>query len=95
MAFAKGVKEFNNEVKFLVGERVHIELKEIPIKERNITTGIIVGIDTRFMHTPELRSITYAIRMDGEYVKKQYQLFGGIGEVSRFSCDQLKKLNTV
>lgn len=59
-------KDFTDEVKFQVGQRVHVEIEEIPIEERDVTTGIIIGIQTNFHAAPILRKIKYVVRFDGK-----------------------------
>lgn len=84
--------DYSKEVKFQVGQRVELDLKEVPVEERETTTGIITKIDTHFPSTPKHRKIFYTIRFDGKgnYIKKEYQrVAGGIGfeftcQVSRF-----------
>lgn len=71
--------DYSDEAAFRVGQRVHIEIKEIPVDERETTTGVIVGVDTKFFATPSLRKILYTVRIDekGYYVKKEFRTFFG------------------
>lgn len=79
-------KDFSNEVLFRVGQRVHIELPDIPKEQRDITTGLIIKINTYFPTTPKHRSIKVTIKMDGNYVKEKFRMAGGIEY--NFTCDQ-------
>ena len=81
-------KDFNNEVLFKVGQRVHIELPLVPKEHRDVTTGLLIKIDTMFPLTPKHRHIRCTVRIDGKgnYVKKEYRESGGISH--NFTCDQ-------
>lgn len=81
-------KDFSDEVLFKVGQRVHIELPDIPKEQRDVTTGILIKVDTMFPLTPKHRRIKCTIRIDGRgnYVKKEYRLAGGISH--DFTCGQ-------
>ena len=80
------MKDFSKEVRFKVGQRVHIDLPEIPKEQRDITTGVIVKIDTHFPSTPKHRLIKCTVRLDGNYVKKEFRVAGGIEH--DFACGQ-------
>jgi len=75
---------FENEVKFQVGQRVEMDLPEIPIEERDVTTGIIIKIYTKFFASPELRRVFYLVRFDNRsnYVKKEFRYCGGFTELA-------------
>lgn len=81
-------KDYSDEVLFSVGQRVHIELPDIPVEQRDVTTGVIVRISTMFPGTPKHRKIRIMVRIDckGNYVKKGFRLVGGIE--GDFTCDQ-------
>lgn len=81
-------KDFSDEVLFKVGQRVHLELPEIPKEQRDVTTGILIKVNTMFPLTPKHRHIRCTIRFDGKgnYVKKEYRLMGGISFT--LTCDQ-------
>lgn len=85
---------FDSEVKLQVGQRVEIDLPEVPVEERDVTTGIIVGISVRFPTTPKLRYISYEVRFDrkGNYIKKEYRLVGGLGFLQAFGEEHLRLL---
>ena len=87
--YAKDVKEFTDEVKFRVGQRVKVDLK-IPVKV-HCDTAIIFKINTNFMHTPKLRKIRYYIRFDDEYTKDP-PVWTGIPEILVVSEDRLKPI---
>ena len=84
---------FNDEVKFQVGERVRVDFPEVPIDERDSTSGIIVGISTRFPTTSTHRTIGYQIWFDGsgQYIKRENMCAGGIGNNIVVSADKLTK----
>ncbi len=75
------IKDFSNEVKFQVGQKVEVDFPDVPTEERDVTTGFIYQIEARFPLTPPLRKIKYHIRLDGDgnYVKKDCQLSEGVG----------------
>ncbi len=81
-------EDYSKEVLFTVGQRVHVELPEVPKEQRDITTGIIIRINTHFHATPEHRSIWYTVRFDnkGNYVKKKFQSFASSIEFE-FVCE--------
>ena len=93
-AVNKKYYDYSTECEFQVGERVHVELPQVPVEQRETTTGIIVKIDTMFPTTPEHRKIRYTIRFDGKgnYIKKEYRMAGGIK--FQFTCvgTMLRKL---
>lgn len=95
---AKPYEAYDTEVLFQVGERVHIELPEVPKDQRDTTTGVIVKIDTHFFATKEHRKIFYIVRLDGKgnYIKAKDQAMGGYwqGIKATFTCMQsrLEKL---
>lgn len=82
--FPNIVKEFSNEVKFQVGERVSVDLPDVPVEQRDTTSGIITNISTRFHHTPHMRKIAYTIHFDnkGSYIKKRFALFSRINTIT-------------
>ena len=82
------MKDYSKEVQFKVGQRVHIDLPEIPKEQRDVTTGVIVKIDTHFPSTPKHRLIKCTIRLDGNYVKEEFRMAGGIEH--NFTCDQIR-----
>ncbi len=84
------IEDFSNEVLFTVGQRVHIDLPDVTKEERDVTTGVIIKIDTHFPATPKHRKIRITIRLDGNYIKKEFRRAGGIEH--DFTCDQ-KRLN--
>lgn len=59
---------------FNILDRVCIHIKDIPKEDVVCNTGIVVGISVRFIHTPERRSISYSIRLDGDkpYAAKKF-----------------------
>ena len=75
------INDFSNEVKFQVGQKVEIDFIDVPIDERDVTTGFIYTVEARFPLTPSMRKIKYHVRLDGDgnYVKKECQLFEGVG----------------
>ena len=80
------MKDFSKEVRFKVGQRVDMDLPDIPKEKRDVTTGTIVKIDTHFPSTPEHRFIKCTVRLDGNYVKKEFRMAGGIEH--DFACGQ-------
>jgi len=84
------IDDYSKEIKFQVGQRVSVDIKEIPVKQRDVTTGTILKIETRFPSTPAMRRHTYFVRFDnkGNYVKKKDRLMGGITEMY-FRADRL------
>ena len=79
-------EDFSDEVLFKVGQRVDIDLPGIPKEQRDITTGVIIRVDTHFPTTPKHRSIRVTIRLDGNYVKEECRIAGGIEH--NFTCEQ-------
>ena len=82
-------------VKFQVGQRIKVDIKEIPIKDRDTTTGVIIGIRTRFPATPNFREILYEVLFDnkGNYIKKGHRFTEkGIGPNQWFNEKQLINL---
>ena len=84
------MKDFSKEVRFKVGQRVHIDLPDIPKEQRDVTTGVIVKIDTHSPFTPKHRLIRCTVRIDdrGNYVKEEFRMAGGIEH--NFTCDQIR-----
>lgn len=85
--------DFSLEVLFSVGERVQVELEEIPEEERNCTTGVIVACTTRFALTPSKRRIVYEVRFDGDKNYAKTTLVCGIKSGTQFSQSRLRKLD--
>lgn len=82
------MKDYSEEVRFKVGQRVHMDLPLIPKEQRDVTTGVIVKIDTHYPSTLKHRQIRCTIRIDdrGNYVKEEFRMAGGIQH--NFTCDQ-------
>ncbi|KKL69435.1 hypothetical protein LCGC14_2115010 [marine sediment metagenome] len=80
--------DYSDEVLFKLGQRVHLDLPDIPKEQRDVTTGIIVKMDTHFPGSPEHRKIRVTIRIDrkGNYIKKEFRFAGGISH--DFTCGQ-------
>jgi hypothetical protein len=74
-----------------VGQRVRVDIPEIPPKETNCKTGVITGIKTRFPRTPECRWHFYTVRFDEGVIKKGCEFLGQIHELS-VSAEQLELL---
>lgn len=85
------LKDFSNEVKFQVGQRVSVDLKEIPKEERNCETGVIKTIYTKFLRTPKMRTIMYQVVFDESYIKSGEICFSQIYEI-RVYADIIKSL---
>ena len=68
----KDFKEYNNEVKFQVGQMVEVDIPTIPIEDRDQTKGLIIAINTKFPLSKELREIIYTVRLIGNYAKKKF-----------------------
>ena len=83
------IKDFSNEVKFQVGQRVYVDLKEIPKKERNCETGVVKTIYTKFLRTSKLRTIMYQVAFDEPYIKGDKVCFGQIHEIRTYA-DHIK-----
>ena len=81
------IEDFSNELDFQVGNRVHVELRDVPKKWRNMETGVIVNIDTHFAHTPEMRRFAITVRLDGDQ-----KYWSGIGPIISVFQKQLTKL---
>lgn len=91
------IPDFQKEVKFNLGQRVEVDLEEIPVEHRDTTTGTIVGMRADFPSTKELRKIRYKVRFDnkGNYVKKDCQFYGGISFEVIVSGNRLKALKAL
>lgn len=76
---SRAVKPF--EAPFRIGQRVQVELAEIPPKERNCSIGTIIGITTRFPATPQIRKVKYLVRFDDNYIKKNCVLRANFDEM--------------
>jgi len=89
------IDDFSNELKVQVGNRVHVELSDVPEKDRDVTTGVIVAIRTFWVHTPKMRRFQIDVRFDGDgnYVKKSSQMAEGIGPI--FSLRDQDKLTII
>lgn len=83
---------YTDMIKFQVGQRVKIELPEVPIESRDVTTGVIIAIRTDHAHCPSLRVIRYEILFDnnGNYLKKEHRFTKeGIGPKFWFPEERL------
>jgi len=90
---SKENEDFSDEVLFKVGQRVHIDLPDIPIEQRDVTTGVIIKMDTHFPTTPKHRKIRVTVRIDrGNYIKEEFRVSGGIEH--NFTLEQ-KRLNLI
>lgn len=66
------IEAFKHAPSFRVGQRVRVDIPEIPKNERQCDTGIISGIRTRFVRTPEARQVWYVVTFDRPYIKPEY-----------------------
>ena len=83
----KIIDDFSDKVKVQVGNRVHVDIKDVPKKWRIMETGIITGINTEFVHTPEMRRFQITVRLDGDQ-----RYWGSIGPILHASQKQLTLL---
>ena len=90
--FAESVKTFDEQCEFRVGQRVHVKLDGIKKSEIASDTGIIVGINVQFMHTPAMRRIKATVRLDREFFKST--ILGRIGEITVCEITQLTEVKT-
>ena len=65
-----------------LGDRVSVELEEIPEHERQCTTGEVIGLSVRFPATPKFRRERVKIRFDKNYVKGEFRFSSGINELT-------------
>ncbi len=75
-------ESYAHEIKFQVGQRVRVDIPEIPPEETNCKTGLITGIKTRFPRSPDLRQHYYMVRFDTGVIKKGCEYIGQIYELS-------------
>lgn len=75
---ARRIEDFSDECPFRVGQRVHLELKNIPKADRHCEVGVIKTIMTRFLYTPEMRSVKFQVVLDAPYVKKECVIYEAI-----------------
>lgn len=71
------INDFSNIVKFKVGQRVKINLPNVPEEQKDVTTGTIVGCEVSCPTIEEHRKIFYNVQLDneGSYIKKEYKKF--------------------
>lgn len=60
---------------FQVGQRVRVDLVDIPKKDRQCEVGVVMAVTTRFARTPELRQVRYHVRFDRPYIKPSSVLY--------------------
>ncbi len=65
------IRGFSKEPKFNVGQIVHVDLKDVPEKDRLDSIGVIIGVSVRFPMTKKLRHISYRVRFPSNYVKPE------------------------
>lgn len=65
------IEPYTDEIKFQVGERVRVSIQSDITKPEDIDNdkATIIGIDTRFAASPELREVTYKVWLDGSYFR--------------------------
>lgn len=80
--------------KFELGERVHLELKDVPVEQRDNTFGYIININLKYPRSDKLRRIVYTVRLEGKYIKPECIIYENIEH--DFSCAEtsLRKLQT-
>ena len=74
------IAAYDDEVLFQVGQRVIVDMPEVPKEARADTHGVIRQIRTKFPASPKLRRITYTVDLDGKgnYFKKSHRFLGGL-----------------
>jgi len=65
---------------FVIGQRVRVNLKEIPEAERNCDVGQIVGINLFHKNTP-IERVNYLVSFDAPYLKKEFVYVSNIKRV--------------
>jgi len=70
------IEDYSNKVKLQVGQRVELDLPEVPVEDRDVTTGVIERISTMFTLTSSHRKIIYTMRFDGNgnYIKEDRRI---------------------
>lgn len=88
-------EDYSEEVKFQVGQRVDVDLPYVKIEDRDVTTGIIILIGTRFFATKEHRRIYHTIRLDNKnfYIKHEKLITGiDVGPEITVPAEYLKSI---
>ena len=86
------IKSYTHEIKYQVGQRVRVDIPEIPPEQTNCKTGVVTGIKTRFPKSPELRQHSYTVRFDEYVIIPEFIMFGQIHQLS-VSAEQLELLS--
>lgn len=63
---------YAHEIKFSVGQRVLVSIPEVKPEATNCKEGIIIGIQTRFARSPNLRQHSYKVRFDEGVIKEEH-----------------------
>ncbi|MCR4330787.1 MAG: hypothetical protein NUV49_02815, partial [Patescibacteria group bacterium] len=66
--------------KFFIGERVRVDLKEVPVEERQCDVGFVRFIMLVHPRTP-LERVEYSVRFDKPYIKPEKILRENIYEI--------------
>ena len=85
-------ESYNHEIKYQVGQRVRVDIPEIPPEETNCKEGVITAIKTRFPKSPEHRQHFYTVRFDASVIKEGFVFIQQIHELS-VSAGQLELLS--
>ncbi len=80
---------------FQVGDRVEVDLKEVPENERNCIVGTITKIWLKFARTPKFRRKMITVHFDENYIKKGDQLCGGIDDISLEDQSKIEKIGSI
>lgn len=63
------IQPFDEEAKFAIGQLVDVDLKDVPMDDRDATRGVITEIHVRFPRSPDMRTIEYLVEFQGNYIK--------------------------
>jgi len=82
-----GRKESKAQMTLTVGDKVKVNIVEIPEEHRQCEVGEITKMYMKFRATPELRDISITVMFDENYVRKQFRYGGGFSSLSFNSKD--------
>jgi len=63
-----------------LGQKVRVDFKEVPKYERDCEVGTVIKKELRFWGTLR-EAVMVTIRFDPNYVKKQFRMAWGIGQI--------------
>ena len=86
------IESYAHEIKYQVGQRVRVDIPEIPPEQTNCKTGAVTAIKTRFPKSPDCRIHFYTVRFDEPVIIPEFVMIQQIHELS-VEAEQLELIN--